>query len=96
LQNPPDPKMEKPGGPKGTPRHLKPAEPDQERILTKPTGVPKVARMALKRKRCVMPFPTFWRGFFVPRTQRSAPFFTISAFTRVFDALWWCAAEPGP
>jgi hypothetical protein len=31
----------------------------------------------------------------VPRTQRSASFFTISAFTRVFDALWWCAAEPG-
>jgi hypothetical protein len=32
----------------------------------------------------------------VPRTQRSA----ISAFTRVFDALWLfaerCAAEPGP
>jgi hypothetical protein len=28
----------------------------------------------------------------VPRTQRSA----VSAFTRVFDALWWCAAEPGP
>jgi hypothetical protein len=28
----------------------------------------------------------------VPRTQRSA----ISAFTRVFDALWRCAAEPGP
>jgi len=27
----------------------------------------------------------------VPRTLRSA----ISAFTRVFDALWWCAAEPG-
>jgi hypothetical protein len=32
----------------------------------------------------------------MPRMQRSAPFFTISAFTRVFDALWWCAAEPGP
>ncbi len=31
----------------------------------------------------------------VPRTLRSA----ISAFTRVFDALWiaaWCAADPGP
>jgi hypothetical protein len=28
----------------------------------------------------------------VPRTQRNA----ISAFTRVFDALWRCAAEPGP
>src|SRR5229473_3363907 len=27
----------------------------------------------------------------VPRTQRSA----ISVFTRVFDALWRCAAEPG-
>jgi adenylate cyclase len=26
---------------------------------------------------------------------RSAPPFAISAFTRVFDALWWCAAEPG-
>jgi len=21
---------------------------------------------------------------------------TKSAFTRVFDALWWCAADPGP
>jgi len=20
---------------------------------------------------------------------------TISAFTRVFDALWWCTADPG-
>jgi hypothetical protein len=27
---------------------------------------------------------------------RSAPLFAISAFTRVFDALWWCAADPGP
>ena len=27
----------------------------------------------------------------VPRAQRS----TISAFTRFFDALWWCAADPG-
>jgi hypothetical protein len=27
----------------------------------------------------------------VPRTLRSA----ISAFTRVFDALWRCAADPG-
>jgi hypothetical protein len=32
----------------------------------------------------------------VPRTQRSALLFAISAFTRVFDALWWCAEEPGP
>src|SRR4051794_23177630 len=32
----------------------------------------------------------------VPRTQRSAPPLPISASTRVFDALWWCAAEPGP
>ena len=32
----------------------------------------------------------------VPRTQRSAKHFAISAFTRVFDALWRCAAEPGP
>ncbi len=31
------------------------------------------------------------RGHSVPRTQRSA----FSAFTRVFDALWRCAAEPG-
>jgi hypothetical protein len=28
----------------------------------------------------------------VPRMQR----ITMSAFTRVFDALWWCAADPGP
>ncbi|MEA2983150.1 MAG: hypothetical protein QOF09_4973 [Alphaproteobacteria bacterium] len=28
----------------------------------------------------------------VSRAQRS----TFSAFTRVFDALWWCAADPGP
>src|SRR5207302_4792788 len=28
----------------------------------------------------------------VPRTRCA----TISAFTRVFDALWWCAAKPGP
>jgi len=27
-----------------------------------------------------------------PRTLRSA----ISAFTRVFDVLWRCAADPGP
>jgi hypothetical protein len=27
----------------------------------------------------------------VPRMQRS----TIRAFTRVFDTLWWCAADPG-
>src|SRR4051794_19363690 len=32
---------------------------------------------------------------YVPRTQRSAPLFAISAFTRVFAALWRCAAEPG-
>jgi hypothetical protein len=31
----------------------------------------------------------------VPRTQRSAQPFAISAFMRVFDALWRCAAEPG-
>jgi hypothetical protein len=37
----------------------------------------------------------FWNDI-VPRMQRSAPLFAISAFTRVFDALWWCAAEPGP
>jgi len=28
----------------------------------------------------------------VPRIRRS----TVSAFTRVFDALWWCAADPEP
>jgi hypothetical protein len=28
----------------------------------------------------------------VPRAQRSA----FSGFTRVFDTLWRCAAEPGP
>src|SRR4051812_6672494 len=31
-------------------------------------------------------------GFGVPRTQRSAYLFAISAFTRVFDVLWQCAA----
>jgi hypothetical protein len=30
--------------------------------------------------------------FFVSRTRCS----TLSAFTRVFDALWCCFAEPGP
>jgi hypothetical protein len=29
---------------------------------------------------------------YVSRAQRG----TISAFTRVFDALWCCAADPGP
>ena len=51
--------MEKPGGPEGAPRHLKPEKPDQSWILIKPVGDPKVARMARQRKRCVTPFPTF-------------------------------------
>jgi hypothetical protein len=38
----------------------------------------------------------FGLGDAVPRMLRSA----VSAFTRVFDALWpfaaWCAAKPGP
>src|SRR5436309_15413516 len=33
-----------------------------------------------------------WLWGHVSRAQRS----TTSAFTRVFDALWWCAADPGP
>jgi hypothetical protein len=61
--------MEKPGGPKGAPRPLKPEKPDQNWILIEPAGDRKVARMAGQRKRCVMPFPTFWRGF-VPRMRR--------------------------
>jgi hypothetical protein len=32
LQYPPDPKMEKPGGPEGAPRRLKPEKPDQSWI----------------------------------------------------------------
>jgi len=32
------------------------------------------------------------KGGLVSRTRRGA----ISAFTRVFDALWCCDAEPGP
>jgi hypothetical protein len=64
--------MEKPGGPKGTPRHLKPESLVKTRFCSNPQGDPKVARMGPKRKRCVKPFPTFWRGFFVPRTQRNA------------------------
>jgi hypothetical protein len=64
LQNPPDPNphhvMEKPGDPKGTPRPLKPESLIKAEFAQDPRGDPKVARMALKRKRCVMPFPTFW------------------------------------
>ena len=51
--------MEKPGGPEGAPRHLKPEKPDQSWILIKPVGDPNVARMARQRKRCITPFPTF-------------------------------------
>jgi hypothetical protein len=40
-------------------------------------------------------FSTIRRIELAPRTQRRAPHFAISAFTRVFDALWR-AAEPGP
>src|SRR3984957_315864 len=54
--------MEKPGGPKGAPRHLKPEKPDRNWIGSNPKGDPKVARMARQRKRCLRPFPTFCAG----------------------------------
>ncbi len=54
--------MEKPGGPKGARRHLKPESLLKSGFAQDPQGDPKVARMAAKRKRCVKPFPTFWAG----------------------------------
>jgi len=64
--------MEKPGGPEGAPRQLKPESLTKAEFAQAPRGDTKVARMGAKRKGCVLPFPTFWRWFFVPRTQRSA------------------------
>jgi len=57
-------------------------------------GKPRAHRAARMHSHiCCSKFESYhWLCALVPRTQR----ITTSAFTRVFDALWWCAAEPGP
>jgi len=53
--------MEKPGRPEGAPRRLNPKGPINAGFDQALWGVPKVARMARKRKACLSPFPTFWQ-----------------------------------
>jgi hypothetical protein len=51
--------MEKPGGPEGAPRHLKPEKPDQKLDLIKPMGGPQGGADGPPAQEIRMRFPTF-------------------------------------